>query len=80
MMPILKKLRKEVEKPGKKAGVVQSKNTLGVGEDSPPREVVKRSAIFRKLKEIGYKTGEIKIIFGKRKSASTKVREEKQKK
>jgi len=79
-MSFLKKLKKEVEEPGNKAGAVQSKNTLGTEEDSPPQEEAKRSAIFRKLKEIGYKTGEIKIVFGKRKSASAKVREEKQKK
>lgn len=79
-MAFIKKLKKKFEEPGNKAGAVQSKNTLGEEEDSPPREVAKRSAIIRKLKEIGYKTGEIKIIFGKRKSASAKVREENQKK
>ena len=79
-MAFRKKLSKKVESPDQKEGVLKSKNKAGIDEDSPPRESVKRSAIFRKLKEIGYKTGEIKVVFGKRKNASANDREKKQEK
>ncbi len=80
-MDFIKKLRKTTRDPGEKAGGAQPENTLSTEKDpSPPQESVKRSAIFRKLKEIGYKTGEIKIAFGKRKKSSAKAREKKQEK
>jgi hypothetical protein len=76
-----KKLRKTTEEPGENAEGAQSENIPGSEKDLPlPEESVKRSAIFRKLKNIGYKTGEIKTIFGKRKKSSARVREKKQEK
>ena len=76
-----KRLKKTTKEPGEKAEGAQPENTPGSEEDLPPQEeLVKRSAIFRKLKNIGYKTGEIKTIFGKRKKSSARVREKKQEK
>jgi hypothetical protein len=73
-MDFIKKERETTKEPGKKAGDAQPENTLDTVKDpSPAPESVKRNAIFRKLKKIGYKTGEIKMIFGKRKKSSTKV-------
>ena len=80
-MGFIKKLKKTTKEPGTKAEGAQPENIPDSEEDlPPPEESVKRSAIFRKLKNIGYKTGEIKTIFGKRKKTSAKVDEKKQQK
>jgi hypothetical protein len=80
-MDFVKKLRKKTREPGEEAEDAQPENTQNTEKNpSPPQESVKRNAIFRKLKEIGYKTGEIKMVFGKRKKSSAKTREKKQEK